>query len=88
MAFYCTTSSRRSATGDSYAGSLANRMRYPLQVAAAIRNVWPRHKTLSMRITGTDWVDGGITRSIEQREIDCVTHLAVSTVAGVRRSQS
>ena len=46
---------------DSYGGSLANRMRYPLEVAAAIREVWPRHKALGMRITGTDWVDGGIT---------------------------
>jgi 2,4-dienoyl-CoA reductase-like NADH-dependent reductase (Old Yellow Enzyme family) len=45
---------------DSYGGSLANRMRYPLEVAAAIREVWPRRKALGMRITGTDWVDGGI----------------------------
>jgi len=46
---------------DSYGGSLANRMRYPLEVAAAIREVWPPRKALGMRITGTDWVDGGIT---------------------------
>ncbi len=45
---------------DSYGGSLANRMRYPLEVAAAIREVWPRRKALGMRITGTDWVEGGI----------------------------
>jgi 2,4-dienoyl-CoA reductase-like NADH-dependent reductase (Old Yellow Enzyme family) len=46
---------------DAYGGSLANRMRYPLEVAAAIREVWPRRKALGMRITGKDWVDGGIT---------------------------
>jgi len=46
---------------DSYGGSLANRMRYPLEVGAAIREVWPRRKALGMRITGTDWVEGGIT---------------------------
>jgi 2,4-dienoyl-CoA reductase-like NADH-dependent reductase (Old Yellow Enzyme family) len=46
---------------DAYGGSLANRMRYPLEVAAAIREVWPRQKALGMRITGTDWVNGGIT---------------------------
>jgi 2,4-dienoyl-CoA reductase-like NADH-dependent reductase (Old Yellow Enzyme family) len=46
---------------DAYGGSLANRMRYPLEVAAAIHEVWPRRKVLGMRITGTDWVDGGIT---------------------------
>src|SRR3954452_17738132 len=46
---------------DSYGGSLVNRMRCPLEVAAALREVWPRRKALGMRITGTDWVDGGIT---------------------------
>ena len=46
---------------DSYGGTLANRMRYPLKVAAAIREVWPRPKALGMRITGCDWVEGGIT---------------------------
>lgn len=46
---------------DSYGGSLVNRMRYPLEVAAALREVWPRRKGLGMRITGSDWVEGGIT---------------------------
>ena len=46
---------------DSYGGSLASRMRYLLEVAAAIREVWPRRKALGMRITVTDWIDGGIT---------------------------
>ena len=36
-------------------------MRYPLVVAAALREVWPRRKALGMRVTGTDWIDGGIT---------------------------
>jgi 2,4-dienoyl-CoA reductase-like NADH-dependent reductase (Old Yellow Enzyme family) len=55
--FLSPISNRRT---DSYGGSLGNRMRYPLEVAAAIREVWPRHKALGMRITGADWVDGGI----------------------------
>ncbi len=46
---------------DPYGGCLANRMRYPLEVAAAIREFWPRQKALGMRITGTDWADGGMT---------------------------
>jgi 2,4-dienoyl-CoA reductase-like NADH-dependent reductase (Old Yellow Enzyme family) len=46
---------------DPYGGSFANRMRYPLEVAAAIREVWPRQRALGMRITGTDWIDGGVT---------------------------
>jgi 2,4-dienoyl-CoA reductase-like NADH-dependent reductase (Old Yellow Enzyme family) len=46
---------------DRYGGSLANRMRFPLAVAAALRAVWPRDKALGMRITGHDWIAGGIT---------------------------
>jgi 2,4-dienoyl-CoA reductase-like NADH-dependent reductase (Old Yellow Enzyme family) len=46
---------------DTYGGNLANRMRYPLEVAAAIRQVWPPQKPVGMRITGCDWIDGGIT---------------------------
>ena len=36
-------------------------MRWPLEVAAAVRAVWPREKALGMRITGSDWVEGGLT---------------------------
>ncbi|HZU87819.1 MAG TPA: NADH:flavin oxidoreductase/NADH oxidase [Stellaceae bacterium] len=46
--------------GDRYGGSLANRMRFPLAVAAALRAAWPRGKALGMRITGSDWISGGI----------------------------
>jgi 2,4-dienoyl-CoA reductase-like NADH-dependent reductase (Old Yellow Enzyme family) len=42
---------------DQYGGSLENRLRFPLEVAAAVRAVWPRNKALGMRITGTDWVE-------------------------------
>lgn len=43
---------------DSYGGSLENRMRYPLEVFDAVREVWPEHKPMSVRISATDWVDG------------------------------
>jgi NADPH2 dehydrogenase len=46
---------------DRYGGSLANRMRFPLEVAAAVRAVWPRDKALGMRITGSDWIPGTLT---------------------------
>ncbi|MYN47356.1 bifunctional salicylyl-CoA 5-hydroxylase/oxidoreductase [Pseudoduganella sp. FT93W] len=46
---------------DEYGGSLENRCRYPLQVFAAMRAVWPQHKPMSVRISAHDWVDGGIT---------------------------
>ncbi len=47
---------------DDYGGSLENRMRYPLEVFAAMRAAWPDSKPMSVRISATDWVeDGGIT---------------------------
>ncbi|MEE9271206.1 MAG: bifunctional salicylyl-CoA 5-hydroxylase/oxidoreductase [Candidatus Krumholzibacteria bacterium] len=46
---------------DEYGGSLENRMRFPLEVFGAIRRVWPEDKPISVRISATDWVDGGIT---------------------------
>ncbi|MBC7942797.1 MAG: bifunctional salicylyl-CoA 5-hydroxylase/oxidoreductase [Chitinophagaceae bacterium] len=47
--------------GDDYGGSLANRLRYPLEVFAAVREVWPQDKPISVRISAHDWVEGGIT---------------------------
>jgi len=46
---------------DEYGGSLENRCRYPLQVFAAVRAVWPAGKPISVRISAHDWVEGGIT---------------------------
>lgn len=40
---------------DDYGGSLANRMRYPLEVVRAVRATWPGHLPLSARISATDW---------------------------------
>ena len=46
---------------DEYGGSLENRLRFPLEVFAAMRAVWPRERPMSVRISATDWVDGGVT---------------------------
>lgn len=46
---------------DEYGGSLANRLRYPLEVFAAVRAAWPADRPLSVRISAHDWVEGGIT---------------------------
>lgn len=46
---------------DEYGGSLENRMRYPLEVFKAIREVWPKGKPISVRISASDWIEGGIT---------------------------
>jgi 2,4-dienoyl-CoA reductase-like NADH-dependent reductase (Old Yellow Enzyme family) len=44
---------------DEYGGSLENRMRFPLEVFDAVRDAFPTDRAVSMRVSGTDWVDGG-----------------------------
>ncbi len=44
---------------DKYGGSLENRMRYPLEVYDAVRAAFPSAKPIGMRVSSTDWVDGG-----------------------------
>jgi 2,4-dienoyl-CoA reductase-like NADH-dependent reductase (Old Yellow Enzyme family) len=44
---------------DEYGGSLDNRMRFPLELFDAVRAVWPERKPLGVRISATDYVDGG-----------------------------
>ncbi len=46
---------------DEYGGSLAGRLRYPLEVFAAMRDAWPADKPMTVRISATDWCPGGIT---------------------------
>ncbi len=46
---------------DAYGGPLENRLRFPLDVVAAVRAVWPEHLPLSVRISATDWAEGGTT---------------------------
>lgn len=46
---------------DDYGGSLENRLRYPLEVFAAVRAVWPQERPMSVRISATDWHDAGIS---------------------------
>ena len=54
--FLSPVSNRR---GDGYGGSLASRMRYPLEVFAAVRAAWPADKPLGVRISAIDWLDEG-----------------------------
>jgi 2,4-dienoyl-CoA reductase-like NADH-dependent reductase (Old Yellow Enzyme family) len=60
---------------DAYGGSLENRMRFPLEVFDAVRAIFPADKPVSMRVSATDWVEGGwdveqtieFARALEQR---------------------
>lgn len=46
---------------DAYGGSLETRLRYPLEVFTALREVWPADRPMSVRISAHDWVPGGTT---------------------------
>ena len=46
---------------DEYGGNSTNRMRFPLEVFEAVRAVWPDDKPCGIRVSATDWVDGGWT---------------------------
>jgi 2,4-dienoyl-CoA reductase-like NADH-dependent reductase (Old Yellow Enzyme family) len=47
------------ARTDRYGGALADRMRFPLEVFDAVRAEWPADRPLGVRVSATDWVDGG-----------------------------
>jgi anthraniloyl-CoA monooxygenase len=46
---------------DAYGGAIENRLRFPLEVFRAVRAVWPDEKPMSVRISATDWEDGGLS---------------------------
>lgn len=46
---------------DEYGGPIENRMRFPLEVFAAMREVWPEEKPMGLRLSATDWADHGWT---------------------------
>ena len=65
---------------DAYGGSLSNRMRLLMHVVEAVRQVWPAEKPLLVRVSSTDWVEGGLTvedivevaRALKERGVDLV----------------
>ena len=55
---------------DAFGGSIQNRLKYPLEVFTAIREVFPKEKPISIRISATDWAENGIS---EQEVITIAT---------------
>jgi anthraniloyl-CoA monooxygenase len=72
-AFLCPLTNLRD---DDYGGSLENRCRYPLEVFRAMREAWPAHKPMSVRISAHDWAPGGNTPD------DAITIAALFKEAG------
>ena len=62
---------------DEYGGSLENRLRFPLDVFAAMRAAWPAHKPMSVRISATDWMEGGIS---DEESVEIARHFAQAGV--------
>jgi anthraniloyl-CoA monooxygenase len=48
---------------DDYGGSVENRLRFPLEVFSAMRAVWPADRPMSVRISASDWAEGGISEA-------------------------
>jgi anthraniloyl-CoA monooxygenase len=46
---------------DSYGGSIENRLQFPLEILRMVRALWPADKPLSVRISATDWMEGGLS---------------------------
>ncbi|OEV27918.1 salicylyl-CoA 5-hydroxylase [Streptomyces nanshensis] len=46
---------------DAYGGGIEGRLRFPLEVFDAVREVWPRERAMTVRVSATDWAEGGIT---------------------------
>jgi len=65
---------------DRYGGSLENRMRFPLEVYDAVRAVFPQHKPIGMRVSSSDWVEGGwdiqqtieFAKELKKRHVDWI----------------
>jgi 2,4-dienoyl-CoA reductase-like NADH-dependent reductase (Old Yellow Enzyme family) len=65
---------------DQYGGSLQNRMRYPLEVFDAVRAAFPGHKPVGVKVSATDWVEGGwdlaqtieLAQELKKRGVDWI----------------
>jgi anthraniloyl-CoA monooxygenase len=73
---------------DEYGGPLAHRLRYPLEVFDAVRAAWPRPKPISVKISATDWAEGGlapdeaveVARRLREHGCDIITVSTGQTV--------
>lgn len=77
---------------DNWGGSTENRNRFAIEIARAVRAVWPTEKALGFRLNSTDWVDGGSTlddaaelaRILESEGVDYVVMSSGNTAPGIK----
>jgi anthraniloyl-CoA monooxygenase len=72
---------------DEYGGTLENRLRFPIEALRAMRAVWPQDKSMSVRISATDWVPEGISGA-EAVEIAKAFHAAGADIIHVSTGQT
>ena len=72
---------------DEYGGPLENRLRYPLEVFHAVRTAWPEERPISVRISATDWVEGGVDGP-EAVEIARAFHQAGADILHISAGQT
>ncbi len=65
---------------DAYGGSIDNRMRYPLEVFRAVRAAWPEEKPIAVRISATDWKEGGFSPADGTALVDALARLGCDIV--------
>lgn len=83
--FISPKSNRRT---DAYGGSLENRMRWPLEVFAAMRAAWPADKPMSVRISANDWVGSDGVTPAEAVEIARMFAAAGADIIDVSAGQT
>ncbi len=77
---------------DEYGGAFENRVRFTLETVDAVRSVWPERLPLLVRLSATDWVDGGwdieqsvdLSRRLKQRGVDLIDCSSGGNVSGAR----
>lgn len=77
---------------DEYGGSFENRMRFVLEIIAAVRTVWPEEYPLFIRISATDWTEDGwpeqdsvrLAQTVKDRGIDLIDCSSGGNISGVR----
>jgi 2,4-dienoyl-CoA reductase-like NADH-dependent reductase (Old Yellow Enzyme family) len=78
--------------GDEYGGGLQDRMRFPLEIVSLVRKEWPEHLPLIVRISATDWTEGGwdlaqsisFARECKRIGVDMIDCSSGGTVAGAK----
>ncbi|GEM82533.1 NADH:flavin oxidoreductase/NADH oxidase [Meiothermus hypogaeus] len=77
---------------DRYGGSRENRMRFPLEVVEAVRAVWPEELPLFVRVSASDWVEGGwdiadtvaFAKELQKRGVDLLDCSSGGAIPGVK----